>query len=184
MTSLLPLLQLFPIAGNKTLADWAEPHVAAGETLGTLLSQRADAKDRAAAGRLRSAGIGLLNRLRDELARARKVDVSLAATLDQDLFAYADLLEVASATEAAEAKKAAEAQKAEEMTRKAEGKARRADDKTKRAAEAGRHARDAARRAEEAQKEAEAAAKAAAEAEQEAQAERDAKAKKGGGSDG
>jgi hypothetical protein len=145
LKAVLPLLSRFPLTKNKTLADWAEAHIAAGENLGKLLSKRADAGDRALAGRLRSSGIGLLNRLREELTKARREDPSLAPTLDDDLFAYADLMETTSATEAAAEKKAEEQRKVADKAKKAESKAKKADDKNKQAAEAERRVKDAQR---------------------------------------
>ncbi|MEO7330705.1 MAG: hypothetical protein ABI193_19170 [Minicystis sp.] len=100
-------LALFPIAGNKTLLDWANSFVTAGETIDSLLGQRADTKDRALAGRLRSDAVGVLNQTRRELVRAQKKDPALPADLEDQVFAYFDLLEANAAQEAADEKKAA-----------------------------------------------------------------------------
>jgi len=104
-------LSAFPVVGG-TLHDWASGFIAAGKQIDTLLSQRADAKDRKAAGTLRSETLAKLNRLRDDLADALKDDPSLPADLDDQVFGYFDLLEKNDAEAAAqEKKKAAEAAK-------------------------------------------------------------------------
>jgi hypothetical protein len=107
-------LASFPIANGKTLLDWAKGFVKAGETIDSLLALRADVKDRALAGRLRSDTVGLLNHTRKELGRAQKKDPALPADLDDQVFAYFDLLETNSAQDAAEEKK-------KETTKKAPG---------------------------------------------------------------
>lgn len=104
LVSLKKELELFPVA-KGTLYDWAASFVEAGEQLDVLLSKRADAKDRAAASRLRVDAIGVLNRLRKSLAAEAKNDTSLPADLDAQVFAYFDLLETKAAEGYAEAKK-------------------------------------------------------------------------------
>jgi hypothetical protein len=111
LASLKNELSLFPVAGG-TLYDWATSFVAAGEKLDVFLSERADAKDRAAAARLRTDAIGVLNRLRKSLAAEAKHDTSLPADLDAQVFAYLDLLETKAADSYAEAKKKAKEVKA------------------------------------------------------------------------
>jgi hypothetical protein len=98
-------LASFPIAGNKTLLDWAQEFCSAGESLGDYLSKRADVKPRTEAGPLRNEVIGVLNQTRRELSRAQKKDPNLPADLDAQIFAYFDQLETKSAEEAAAAKK-------------------------------------------------------------------------------
>lgn len=97
----------FPVAGGKTMTDWAQGYVGAGISIGKVLSDRADAKDRALASLLRSETIGVLNETRRQIARAMKKDATLPATLDKDVFAFFDELEETSAEEAAAEKKAA-----------------------------------------------------------------------------
>src|SRR5262249_9807590 len=109
-------LASFPIAGNKTLLDWAQSFVNAGASIGDTLSKRADAKDRAEAGRLRSEALGVLNQTRRELGRAQKKDPALPADLDDQVFAYFDQLEAKSAEDAAVEKK-------KEAEKKAQSKA-------------------------------------------------------------
>jgi hypothetical protein len=81
--------------------------VAAGEKIDTLLSERADAKDRAEAATLRADTIGLLNRLRKSLKVEQKNNPSLPADLDTQVFGYFDLLETNAAEAYAEAKRKA-----------------------------------------------------------------------------
>lgn len=93
-------LSMFPVAmGGATLFDWATSFLAAGESIDTLLSARADidAKGRKSAARLRAETIGMINRLRKNLAAERKHDASLTADLDGQVFGYFDLLEKTSA---------------------------------------------------------------------------------------
>lgn len=107
-------LSSFPLAGNKTLLDWANGYIGAGISIGEMLSQRADAKDRENANMLRNEAVGVLNETRRQLRRAQKKDPNLSANLEAEIFAWFDDLEKASAQEAAEEKKkAAEAPKAE-----------------------------------------------------------------------
>jgi hypothetical protein len=104
-------LESFPVAGG-TLYDWAVAFVTAGVEIDVLLSQRADAKDRAAATSLRSDAVGALNRLRKSLAAELKRDSKLPKDLDEQVFAYFDLLETNAAAAAAEEKKKKAAEKA------------------------------------------------------------------------
>ena len=92
-------LSVIPVLGEQTLAHWVGAYIEAGRKLGRLLALRADvtaqaavsSSERADAGPLRSALIGLLGRLRaamaDELAdrpeRRRQLDAELFAYLDQ-----------------------------------------------------------------------------------------------------
>ena len=106
-------LQLFPIptpAGQPpaTLYDVAVAFIAAGEKLDELLSARGDvpAGSRKAASTLRPAIIGLLNRMRADLAKELKRDPNLPKDLDQRIFGYFDVLEHM-AEQAARAAKAA-----------------------------------------------------------------------------
>jgi hypothetical protein len=101
-----------PVAGGKTMLDWAQGYVGAGVAIGEILSKRADAKDRAAANLLRNETVGLLNETRRQLARAAKKDPALPASLDGDIFGWLDELEAKSAEETAEEKKKAAAEKA------------------------------------------------------------------------
>ena len=112
LPNLKAALDLFPVADGVTLDDWAAGFVAAGESIDTLLSQRADAKDRVEANTLRSETIGLLNRLRKSLETERKDNSSLPASLEEDVFAYLDQLEAKAAEAAAEEKKRRAAAKA------------------------------------------------------------------------
>jgi hypothetical protein len=109
LSKLKPELSMFPVAmGGATLHDWATSFLASGEAIDKLLSARADIdrKGRKEAARLRAETIGILNRLRKNLASERKHDASLAADLDGQVFGYFDLLEKTAAD--------AQAQKAEE----------------------------------------------------------------------
>lgn len=104
LTSLKPLLDLFPVVGG-TLYDWANEFVTAGEKIDQLLSKRADAKDRAEASALRSDTIGLLNRLRKSLKAEQKANPALPKDLDAQVFGYFDLLESKAADTYAETKR-------------------------------------------------------------------------------
>jgi hypothetical protein len=113
-------LSLFPTANGGTLLDWASQFVDAGEQLSVLLSQRADAKARTAAAKIRAQGIGLLNRVRAALAYELRNDPKLPATLDQDVFGYLDQMEEKAAEAYAEEKKAAPAKEAAKEAKKVE----------------------------------------------------------------
>lgn len=104
LEALKPQLELFPVT-NGTLYNWAVDFVEAGEKIDTLLSERADVKDRAEASALRSDIIGLLNRLRKSLKMEQKVDPSLPADLESQVFGYFDLLEAKDAEAYAAAKR-------------------------------------------------------------------------------
>jgi hypothetical protein len=104
LATLKPALDLFPVVGG-TLYDWAVDFVSAGEKLDTLLSERADAKDRAEASVLRSDTLGLLNRLRKNLKAEQKANPSLPADLEDQVFGYFDLLESNAAEAYAAAKR-------------------------------------------------------------------------------
>jgi hypothetical protein len=113
LANLKPALDMFPVVGG-TLYDWAVNFIAAGEKLDTLLSERADAKDRAEAAALRSDTLGLLNRLRKSLKTEQKLNPALPADLDAQVFGYFDLLEAKAAEAKAEAKRNAKTPKADE----------------------------------------------------------------------
>jgi len=99
-------LVMFPVAGGGTLLDWAKGFLAAGEKIDSLLSARADLENssRKDAARLRGEVIGLLNRMRKNLALELKDDPSLPADLDAKVFGYFDLLETTSAEAQAKGK--------------------------------------------------------------------------------
>jgi hypothetical protein len=103
LTNLQSELAMFPVVGGGTLKDWAESFLNAGTHLDELLSQRADMEkqNRKDAGRLRVELIGLLNRLRKNLAAEVKDDPSLPQDLDARVFGYLDLLEQHAAAAAA-----------------------------------------------------------------------------------
>jgi hypothetical protein len=113
-------LSLFPVANGGTLLDWGSQFVDAGEQLSVLLSQRADAKARSLGGRLRSEGVGLLNRLRASLLDEMRHDANLPATLEQDVFGFLDEMEQKAADAYAEEKKAAPAKEAAKTAKKIE----------------------------------------------------------------
>lgn len=106
LSALKPKLELFPVV-NGTLYDWAVDFVEAGERIDALLSERADAKDRAAASALRSDTIGQLNRLRKSLKAEQKINPALPSDLESQVFGYFDLLEANAAEAYAEAKRKA-----------------------------------------------------------------------------
>ena len=106
LTELKPALDLFPVVGG-TLYTWAVDFVEAGEKIDKLLSERADAKDRAEASALRSDTIGLLNRLRKSLKAEQKINPALPQDLESQVFGYFDLLETNAAEAYAEAKRKA-----------------------------------------------------------------------------
>lgn len=106
LAAVRPALDLFPVVGG-TLYDWAVDFVEAGEKIDMLLSERADAKDRAEAAALRSDTIGLLNRLRKSLKAEQKANSSLPTDLETQVFGYLDLLEANAAEAHAAAKRKA-----------------------------------------------------------------------------
>lgn len=99
-TALEADLKLFPVAGGKTLHDWALSFVAAGQDLSKLLSQRADLTpaSRKRASSLRSETIAILNDLRRAIAREQKRSTSLPSDIDAQIFGYLDVLEEQRAT--------------------------------------------------------------------------------------
>lgn len=97
-------LSMFPVEGG-TLYEWATHFIAEGKSIDTLLSQRADSKDRKAASALRGEVVSKLNRLRADLNDAAKDDSNLPADLEDQVFAYFDLLEGKDAEAAAEERK-------------------------------------------------------------------------------
>jgi hypothetical protein len=88
-------LELLPVAGGQTLYQWAESFIAAGTKIDDLLAARADTeqKNRKAAATLRVEVIGILNRLRKNLALESKDDPALPRDLESQVFGYLDLLE-------------------------------------------------------------------------------------------
>lgn len=104
-------LTMFNVATGGTLYDWVAAFIKEGKQLDTLLSTRADAKDRKLAAALRNDVVSKVGRLREDLADALKDDPSLPADLDAQVFAYFDLLEAKDAGEAAEKAKAEAAAK-------------------------------------------------------------------------
>ena len=125
-------LSAFPVAGQKTLLDWANGYIDAGISIGQTLSERADAKDREAASLIRNELVGSLNEARRQLRRELKKNPSLPADLEAQVFAWLDDLEKSSAQEAAAEKKAAE----EEAKKAAEEEAKKAaEEEAKKAAE-------------------------------------------------
>lgn len=88
-------LELFPVVGGQTLYQWAEDFVASGKKIDELLAARADMeqKNRKAAATLRVEVIGILNRLRKNLALELKDDPSLPRDLEKQVFGYLDMLE-------------------------------------------------------------------------------------------
>lgn len=95
LDSMKAYLDLFHAPGGGTLSDVAEKFVQAGETLHSMLSDRADVSKatRKAATALRPATIGLLNRLRADLVRDITKNASLPRDLEKRVFGYLDLLE-------------------------------------------------------------------------------------------
>lgn len=93
-------LGLLPLPGTAfTLATWAEHFVSAGETIGELLTARANRRAEAAtegtrreAGRLRTETIGVLTRLRAVLADELSHDPEAHRRLDAELFTFIDQL--------------------------------------------------------------------------------------------
>lgn len=86
-------LKLFPVAGNKALDQWVDQFLTAGEKLDDLLGQRANKTGtRTNAGKLRTATIGLLNRLRGAIEDELDHDPSLPRGLVSQVFAYIDQL--------------------------------------------------------------------------------------------
>lgn len=87
-------LKLFPVVGGKALDRWVDAYLGAGERLSDLLGQRAD-KDtgnRKDAGKVRTATIGMLRRLRGALADELEYDPKLPRNLDTQVFGYLDQL--------------------------------------------------------------------------------------------
>ena len=87
-------LQLIPIAEGLTLLDWAQGYVGAGEHIGSLLSQRADADTgaRSQAGKIRSATLAVLGRFRGALGDEIEVNEALPRDLDARVFGLFDEL--------------------------------------------------------------------------------------------
>jgi hypothetical protein len=95
LTGLATELALFPVVGGQTLHQWAEDFVASGSKIDELLAARADMEqnNRKAAATLRVEVIGILNRLRKNLALEMKDDPSLPRELEGQVFGYLDMLE-------------------------------------------------------------------------------------------
>jgi hypothetical protein len=87
-------LLLFPMAGGKTLLDVATAFLEAGERLHHLLSDRADTPkgQRQEASTLRPRAIGVLGRLRRDLAAEIQKNPALPRDLETRVFAYLDTL--------------------------------------------------------------------------------------------
>jgi hypothetical protein len=92
-------LKLFPMpgTGGETLDDWAGAFLDAGDTIGTLLRERA-IKEAGAAGAektkaVRVAAISLLHRAREALVEEIQDNPALPRNLDLVLFGYFDKLE-------------------------------------------------------------------------------------------
>ena len=95
LKSLKADLQAIPVAGGGTLHDVATAFLDAGDELEGLLSQRADAMPRGSrkrASALRSTTIGLLNRLRADLAKEVGKNAKLPRDLEARVFGYFDTL--------------------------------------------------------------------------------------------
>ncbi len=88
-------LGAIPIAGGLTLLDWAQGYITAGESLGMLLSQRADidASARSQASQLRASTVGILGRFRGALLDEVAASPGLPADLEAQVFAYIDELD-------------------------------------------------------------------------------------------
>src|SRR5207302_10927977 len=89
-------LELFPVAGKHSLHDLASRYVKAGLLIGELISARGNQEStkgpsRGAAATLRTATLGLLNRLRRALHD--ELDETAAAPSDAARFAYLHQLE-------------------------------------------------------------------------------------------
>lgn len=95
LSSMKTDLELFPLVGGGTLLDTATSFLAAGEQLHGMLSDRADATpgSRKEAAALRSATLGVIGRLRADLAREVSKNPALPRDLDQRVFGYFDTLE-------------------------------------------------------------------------------------------
>lgn len=87
-------LKMIPIAQGLSLHDWCMGFVAAGESIASLLGDRANAqlKSRAEAGKLRTSTIALLGRLRAAIADEVAEDETLPRDLEKRIFAYFDEL--------------------------------------------------------------------------------------------
>ncbi|MRG91253.1 hypothetical protein [Polyangium spumosum] len=87
-------LQLIPIAEGLTLLDWAAGYVGAGEQIGFLLGQRADADtgSRSQAGKLRTGILAVLGRFRAALGDEITMNKALPRDLDAQVFGLFDEL--------------------------------------------------------------------------------------------
>lgn len=87
-------LKSIPIAGSLSLYDWCTGFIGAGESIATLLSNRADTNTgaRRDAGKLRTSTISLLGRFRAALADELAANKSLPTDLDARVFGYFDEL--------------------------------------------------------------------------------------------
>lgn len=88
-------LRAVHVPGGATLYDWVASFLAAGKDLDELLRKRANyqSPDRSAAGTLRGATLGLLNRFRSAIEDELEDDADALAKTDHTLFAYFDELE-------------------------------------------------------------------------------------------
>ncbi len=98
-------LKRFPVVGGGTLLDTATAFLDAGEAIHHALSDRADVPKgaRKEAAQLRSTTVGMLGRLRADIAREVKKDGKLPRDLEARLFGYFDTLEAMQPSAKAEA---------------------------------------------------------------------------------
>jgi hypothetical protein len=98
-------LKRFPLAGGGTLLDTATAFLDAGESIHRALSDRADVPKgaRKEAAVLRSTTVGMLGRLRADVAREVKKDSKLPRDREARIFGYFDTLEAMQPAAKAEA---------------------------------------------------------------------------------
>jgi hypothetical protein len=87
-------LEMFPVVGGGTLLAVATKFLDCGERLDTLLDRRGGVPkaDRSKAAVLRARAVGLVNRLRDDLAEEIVRDTSLPRDLEHRVFGYLDTI--------------------------------------------------------------------------------------------
>jgi hypothetical protein len=87
-------LEMFPVVGGGTLLAVATKFLDCGERLDTLLDRRGGVPkaDRSKAAVLRARAVGLVNRLRDDLADEIVRDSSLPRDLEHRVFGYLDTI--------------------------------------------------------------------------------------------
>jgi hypothetical protein len=89
-------LKQFPTPEGKTLFDWVNAFLDAGDKLAELLHQRANASSttpQGSVGKLRGETLGLLHQFRATLRAEISENESLPRDLEQQVFAYLDELE-------------------------------------------------------------------------------------------